>query len=153
VLFGARAVFHAPALAFVVPALSIDGAAGGFHARSAQISIATLSAGAQLCFSTTSGSVRFDAGPGARVGWVRLAGAPDAGTNLEGHRLAAAWGGPEARARAAYGVSPEHSPLFALEVGAGLVTLPVRGLVDGGQRIYAVEGPWLSLSAEVGLGL
>jgi hypothetical protein len=153
ILFGGRAAFQVPVTALLAPALSVEAATGGFHTDSAQISVTTLSAGAALGFGVTTGSVRWDAGPGARFGWVRLAGEPDAATSLEGDHLAGAWGGFEARARAAYGVSSNGSPLFALEVGAGLVTLPVRGLIDGTERVYAIDGPWLSISAEVGIAL
>lgn len=153
VLFGARAAFRSPVSNLLVPTLAFEGSGGGFHARSAQISIATLSAGAVLGFGLTTGSVRVEVGPGARFGWVRLSGEPDAGVTLEGHGLSAAWGGPEARARVAVSPSPERSPLFALELGAGFVALPVRGLVDGSERVYAVDGPWLSVSAEVGFGI
>jgi hypothetical protein len=153
VLFGARAAFRSPISDLLVPALSLEGSAGGFHAHSAQISIATLSVGAALGFGLTTGSVRVEVGPGARFGWIRLAGEPDAGVTLEGHALSAAWGGPEARARVAVSPSPGRSPFFALELGAGFVALPVHGLVDGTERVYAVDGPWLSVGAEVGFGM
>jgi hypothetical protein len=151
-LFGGRLALQYPVGRVVVPALSVDGSLGGFPSESARVTVATLSAAAHLYLGTTTGSVRWDLGPGARFGWLRLAGHPDQSSMLEGRSLAAAWGGPEARARVAYGSSP-GSPLFALEVGAGIVALPVRGLVDGAQRVYAVQGPWLSVCAEVGVGL
>jgi len=153
VLFGARAAFRSPVGNLLVPTLFAEGSTGGFHAHSAQISIAALSAGAVLGFGLTTGSVRVELGPGARLGWVRLTGEPDPGVALEGHGVSAAWGGPEARARVAVSPSPERSPSFAFELGAGFVALPVRGLVDGSERVYAVDGPWLSVSAEVGFGI
>jgi hypothetical protein len=153
VLFGARAAFRSPVGNLLVPTLFFEGSAGGFHAHSAQISVAALSAGAVLGFGLTTGSVRVEVGPGARFGWVRLTGEPDPGVMLEGHGLSAAWGGPEARARVAVSPSPERSPSFALELGAGFVALPVRGFVDGTERVYAVDGPWLAVSAEVGFGI
>ena len=153
VLLGARAAFRSTLGELLVPSLVVEGSAGGIRARSAQISIATLSAGAELGFGLTTGNVRVEVGPGARFGWVHLAGEPDAGAMLEGHGLSAAWGGPEARARAAVSSSPGGSPSFALDLGAGFVALPVRGLVDGTERVYAVDGPWLSVSAEVGFGM
>lgn len=152
-LVGLRAVLHGPSLAFVVPSLSIDGATGGIEVRAARVALTTLSAGAHLTFGDSSGRVRWDAGPGVRFGWARLAGEPDAGANLEGRRLTAAWGGPEARARAAFGVLPDQAFLLALELGAGIVVLPVRGLRDGAERIYGVQGPWISLSAGAGVSL
>jgi hypothetical protein len=153
VLFGARAVLHTPVSALIAPAFSVEAATGGFHADAARISATALSAGASLRFGVTTGAVRWDAGPGARFGWVRLSGEPDAGASLEGGDVAGAWGGVEARARAAYAFSPSASPLLAIELGTGLVTLPVRGLIDGAGRAYAVEGLWVSASAQVGIAL
>jgi hypothetical protein len=150
-LFGARVAFHYPIGRVVVPSLSVDGTLGGFSTQSARVSVATLSAASHVYFGANTGSVRFDAGPGVRLGWLRLAGQPDETSMLEGRSLAAAWGGPEARARVAYGAS--RSSVLALELGAGVAVLPVRGLIDGVQRVYAVEGPWLSLCAQVGIGL
>ena len=112
-----------------------------------------VSTAAHLYFGTTTGSVRWDVGPGARFGWVRLAGQPEAGSGLEGHTVTAAWGGPELRARVAYARIAASPGLLALQLGAGFVALPVRGLLDGSEPIYAVEGLWMSVCAEVGLGL
>ncbi|HEY3500683.1 MAG TPA: hypothetical protein VGK73_38585 [Polyangiaceae bacterium] len=152
-LFGARVAFRAPVSALLAPAVSVEAATGGFHAESAQVSVTTLSTGAALCFGVTTGSLRWEAGPGARFGWVRLAGEPDTGASFEGDDVAGAWGGLEARARAVYGVSAKRSPSFALELGAGLVTLPVRGTIDGTERVYSVDGPWITIGAEVGIAL
>jgi hypothetical protein len=152
-LFGARAALLYPLGSGIVPALSVEGSFGGFPARSARVSAQTFTTAAHLYLGTATGRLRWEAGPGVRAGWVHLAGNPDAGSMLEGHSLAGAWGGPEARARVEYGVPEHRSPRFALELGAGFVVLPVRGLVDGAQRIYAVEGHWISLCAELGLGL
>src|SRR5688572_3699812 len=43
-LFGARAAFHVPVSGLVISALSAEGATGGFHADSAEVSVTTLSA-------------------------------------------------------------------------------------------------------------
>jgi hypothetical protein len=150
-LIGGRLSFQLPAGSVLAPAISIDGAIGSVHARSADVKIESGSAAAHLYFGTTSGNVRWELGPGARIALAHLAGQPPDGSGLEGHALTAPWGGPEARARVAF--APVHSPAFALELGAGLVALPVRGLLDGTQRVYSLEGPWASICAELGLGL
>jgi hypothetical protein len=106
-----------------------------------------------LYLGTNTGSIRWDAGPGARVGLASLSGHPDPNSPLIGRTLTAAWGGPELRARVAYGALRPHSTVFALELGAGLVALPIRGLMDGSERVYAVQGHWLSLCAGLGLSL
>ena len=152
-LFGARLSLLYPTGKLVVPALSVDGSMGGLSSRAARITAQTLTAATHVYFGTTTGSVRWDAGPGARFGWMHLSAKPDAGTGLEGRTLSAAWGGPEVRARVAYGAAPLQSPLVALEVGAGFVALPIHGLLDGSEHVYAVEGPWMSICVEVGVGL
>jgi hypothetical protein len=152
-LFGGRAAFQYPLGKVVIPELSVDASFGRIPAPSANVAAQTLSTGAHLYFGATTGSVRWDVGPGARFGWVHLAGQPDAGSTLQGRTLTAAWGGPEMRARVAYSASQLRSALFALQVGVGVVALPVRGLLDGTEPVYAVEGLWISVCAEVGLGL
>jgi hypothetical protein len=152
-LVGGRAAFQYPLSNVVIPELSLDATFGGVSGRSAQVTTQNVSTGAHLYFGTTTGSVRWDVGPGARFGWVRLAGQPETGSGLEGHTVTAAWGGPELRARVAYRPSQLRPVLLALQLGAGVVALPVRGLLDGNEPIYAVEGLWMSVCAEVGLGL
>jgi hypothetical protein len=152
-LLGGRAAFQYPLGEVVTPELSLDATFGGITAQSAQVTAEYLSSAAHVYFGTTTGSVRWDVGPGARFGWVRLAGQPEAGSGLEGHTVTAAWGGPELRARVAYRASQLRPALLALQLGAGVVALPVRGLLDGSEPIYAVEGLWMSVCAEVGLGL
>jgi hypothetical protein len=152
-LFGGRAALQYPLGTVVIPELSLDATFGGVSAPSAQVTAQNVSTAAHLYFGTTTGSVRWDVGPGARFGWVRLAGQPEAGSGLEGHTVTAAWGGPELRARVAYRASELRPALLALQLGAGVVALPVRGLLDGSEPIYAVEGLWMSVCAEVGLGL
>jgi hypothetical protein len=150
-LFGARVALLYPLGQLFVPALSVDASAGGLTARSARITAQTITAAAHLYVGTTTGTVRWDVGPGARIGWMHLAGNPEPGTRLDGLTLSAPWGGPELGARVAYGAP--RSPLVALELGAGFVTLPISGFRDQTERIYEVRGPWVSLCAEVGVGL
>jgi hypothetical protein len=152
-LIGGRMAFQYPLGKVVIPALSVDASFGGIPSRSAHVAAQTVSTGAHLYFGTTTGSVRWDVGPGARLGWVHLVGQPDPGSGLQGHTLNAAWGGPEVRARVAYSASPLRPALLALELGAGVVALPVHGLLDGTEPVYAVEGLWMSVCAAVGLGL
>jgi hypothetical protein len=163
-LFGARMGLIAPLGAIVAPALTIDGAIGRVSARSADVIIDEASAAAHLYFGTNTGRVRWDLGPGGRLGWAYLAGRPSAGSGLVGQTLTAFWGGPELRARIAYSLvapratnggsaAPAHAPSVALELGGGLIALPIHGLLDGTDRVYGVEGGWASASLELGFGL
>jgi hypothetical protein len=145
--------FQYPMSDIALPELSVDAAFGQASAPSAEVAIQTLSAAAHLYFGMTMGSVRWDVGPGARIGSVRLHGQPDAGSSLQGETLTSAWGGPELRLRVAFRGAALKPALLALQLGAGYVALPVRGLLDATQPIYAVEGLWMSVCAEVGLGL
>jgi hypothetical protein len=151
-LLGARAAFRYPVGEIFVPALSIDGARGSFPVTAAEVTAAALTVGGHVYAGKTAGRLRLEAGPGTRWGWVRLTGRPDAGSTLEGRSLSAAWGGPEVRARAAYSGADRRGPIVAIEVGAGYVALPARGLLDGTAPVYAVEGPWISLGVDVGFG-
>jgi hypothetical protein len=153
-MLGARLGFYYPLGSVVVPALSVDGSLGGFSStQSSHVTVSNLTFGAHLYLGTTTGRVRWEAGPGARLGWVYLAGEPSAGSPLEGDSLAGIWAGPEARARVQYGVEEQRTLRLALELAAGFVALPVRGLLDGAEAIYAVEGPWISMCASLGIGL
>ncbi len=151
-LLGARAAFRYPVGAIFVPALSIDGARGSFPVTAAEVTAATFAVGVHVYAGKTAGRLRLEAGPGTRWGWVRLTGRPDTGSTLEGRSLSAAWGGPEVRGRAAYSGAGRRRPIVAIEVGAGYVALPARGLLDGTAPVYAVEGPWISLGVDVGVG-
>jgi hypothetical protein len=150
-LLGGRVALEFPIGGAFVPTISADAAFGALHARLADVKIRGAGAAAHLDWATTVGRVRWQLGPGARIDYAHLAADPVDPSRMEGRTLAAAWGGPEVRARIAY--APPHSPAFALEIGAGYVTWPIRGLVDGTDRIYSIEGPWASLCAEIGLGL
>ena len=152
-LLGGRVAFQYPFNNVVIPELSVDASFGGISARSAYVAIQNLSTAVHLYVGMTTGSFRWDIGPGMRFGAVHLVGQPDAGSSLQGETLDSAWGGPELRLRAAYGGSQLRPALFALQLGGGFVALPVRGLLDGTEPIYAVEGPWMSICAEIGLGL
>jgi hypothetical protein len=160
-LWGARLAMHVPLGRFFVPAISVDGEMGHVQARSSEVTAQTLAAAAALYVGTTTWKLRWDIGAGARFGWMHLAGKPVSGSGLEGQTLNAMWGGPEMRARVSYFANAAtnasfaqlRSPALALELGAGVVTLPIRGLLDERERVYGVVGPWGSICAEIGVGL
>jgi hypothetical protein len=152
-LFGARVALRAPLGRFFVPALSVDGSLGSVRVPSAEVAVQTVTAAVHLYVGTTIGRLRFDAGPGTRWGWVHVTGHPLAGATLDGGSVSAISGGPELRARVGYGDNASRFPRIAVEVGAGLVARPMRGLRDGTERVYSVEGTWVSLSAALGFGL
>lgn len=152
-LFGARVALRAPLGRFFVPALSVDGSLGSLPVPSAEVAVETVTAAVHLYVGTTIGRLRFDAGPGTRWGWVHVTGRPLAGATLDGSSVTAVCGGPELRARVGYGGNERRFPVIAVEVGAGLVARPMRGLRDGAERVYSVDGTWVSLSAALGFGL
>ena len=150
-LAGARMAFQYPLGSVITPEISLDASFGGIHSTSARVAVQSAATAAHVYVGVWTGSVRWEAGPGARFGWVRLAGQPDPGSALEGGTVSAAWGGPELRARVAYAASLLGPALIALEGAAGVVALPVRGLRDGTESVYAVEGVWLSVGVQAGL--
>jgi hypothetical protein len=152
-LLGARVALRAPLGRLFVPALSVDGSLGSLPVPSAEVAIQTVAAAVHLYVGTTIGRLRFEAGAGTRWGWVHLTGRPLAGAALDGSSETAICGGPELRARVGTSGSARRFPVLAVELGAGLVARPMRGLRDGTERVYAVEGTWVSLSAALGFGL
>jgi len=152
-LYGARVALRAPVGRLFVPALSVDGSLGTLPVPSAEVAVETVTAAVHLYVGTTIGRLRFDAGPGTCWGWVHVTGRPLAGATVEGGSVTALWGGPELRARVGYAGNQRRFPVIAVEAGAGLVARPMRGLRDGTERVYALEGTWLSLSAALGFGL
>lgn len=155
-LFGARIALRYPLTAAIVPALSADASFGSASTPSAHVIAKTFGVGAHLYFETRTQNLRWSAGPGARIARAELVGHPSAESTFDGRTLTGLWGGPEARARIEYGAPSArsaHAPLLALELGVGVVTLPLRGLLDGAERIYSLNGPWLSLCVELGLEL
>jgi hypothetical protein len=152
-LFGARLSFDHSVATALVASFSLDGALGESSAGSAPIRAETLTAGAHLYLQAATPGVRFQTGPGARFGAARLTGRPKPESAFEGDSLSALWGGPELRARLATLPSAPWSPALALDLGAGYVALPVRGLVDSDEPAFALEGVWLSACAQVGLSL
>jgi len=141
VLFGGRLTLLYPVGRFVTPALSADASFADFASASGHVSARALGAAAHLYAGAAARKLRFDAGPGARVGWVRLRGESPAASPLEGAALSALWAGPELRARVAY--APFHAAVVALDVG--------RGLVNGTTPAYSIEGPWLSACLQAGV--
>jgi len=150
-LFGGRLAFQYPLGRVVTSELSADASFGGIDSNSARVAVQSVAAAAHIDVGAWTGTVRWEIGPGARFGWVRLAGQPNAGSALEGRTVSAAWGGPELHARVAYASSRLDPALIALEGAAGVVALPVRGLRDGTESVYAVEGAWLSVGLQAGL--
>jgi hypothetical protein len=145
--------------------LTLDGALGRVSTHSADVIIEEAAAAGHLYFGTNTGRMRWDLGPGGRLSYAHLAGRPLPGSGLQGQSLTALWGGPEVRARVAYSLgarhetsgsrtaSPDHAPAVAFAMGGGLIALPIRGLLDGTTRVYAIEGAWVTASLEIGLGL
>jgi hypothetical protein len=146
-LLGGRVAVHYRG-GTIAPALSMDASFGDFASPPGRITARTLGGAAHLYFGTGVGKLHVSAGPGVRLGWVRLRGEPPNGSTLAGSALSALWAGPELRARVAYEVLPPL--LAALELGVGFVVQPVRGLVDGATRVYSIEGIWSSACLQVG---
>lgn len=86
------------------------------------------------------GPLELGAGPGFRGAWAWLA-ASDVSEGKQGRHLSAPWAGPFAAGRVAL---PARSAWqVALDLEAGLVLVPVQGLIDGKDALLTIDGPWL----------
>jgi hypothetical protein len=154
-LLGGRLTYqHRPSEfwgALLAPMLSLGGSAGDASTGAGHVAARTLAGAAHVLVGVPLGRFRVEAGPGLRFGWAHLAGVPSAGSALDGRALTARWGGPELCLRAT--AAARGWPRLALELGAGWVAFPVRGLVDGGPAAYALQGAWLSAALQLGLDL
>jgi hypothetical protein len=93
--------------------------------------------------------LRFEAGLGARVGFVRFQGtASDREANAAGRTAVLPWAGPVALVR--LGVAPARRLVLTGSFEAGLATLAAEARV-GGAAETAVDGEWLGL--RIGLGV
>ena len=100
-----------------------------------------------LLFGGRVGAWRLAGGPGACLGFLRLAPTVRV-ADASGHAVSGAWAGPELVARADYDFSAHWFAHGGLD--AGWVTLPVSGLVDGDRSLIDGGGAWLS--TELGIG-
>jgi hypothetical protein len=93
--------------------------------------------------------LRFEAGLGARLGFVRFRGtASDREGNAAGRTAVMPWGGPVALVR--LGVAPARRLVLTGSFEAGLATLAAEARV-GGAAETAVDREWLGL--RIGLGV
>jgi hypothetical protein len=95
--------------------------------------------------------VLFDVGVGARLGFARLRGSPDASEGqpgaIEGATLTGAWAGPFLGGRATFRLEPL---LIVADLEAGLVIRPVVGNAEG-TTVVSADGAWFGF--HLGLGL
>jgi hypothetical protein len=137
------------------PVVSVDAVFGEAATDPAAVGVRSFSAAAHLLAGRATGPLSWGLGPGVHAGWVRLDGRPSAQSGLEGQSVSAAFVGPALRARIECLLGSRRAvvPFAALEGDAGLVLLPVRGLQDGGRRVFELDGPWLTLALSVGATL
>jgi hypothetical protein len=104
-----------------------------------------LGGSAAFLFEQHFGVAHLGVGAGVRAAHLALdasAPAPDSGRTVRG-----AWLGPMLPVRARFLLAPPVALLVTLE--GGYVTLPVRGVVEGGEPIVEADGPWISLGVGV----
>ena len=104
-----------------------------------------LGGSAAFLFEQHLGVAHLGVGAGVRAAHLTLdasAPAPDSGRALSG-----AWLGPILPVRARFLLLPPVALVVMLE--GGYVTLPVRGVVEGGEPIVLADGPWISLGVGV----
>jgi hypothetical protein len=97
------------------------------------VAMDSVSLGAIVRLRHDMGRLTLHGGPGARLGFVRVSGAPGSATTAVGNTVDGVWGAP----LGAVGLDWASSRHLALElaVEAGYVVLPVRGIVEGGRDV------------------
>lgn len=104
-----------------------------------------LGGSAAFLFEQRLGVAHLGVGAGVRVAHLTLdasAPVPDSGRTVSG-----VWLGPILPVRARFLLAPPIALLVTLE--GGYVTLPVRGVVEGGEPIVEADGPFISLGVGV----
>lgn len=109
--------------------------------RLGEVTVGTASAMAGMALAVPLDAFHLYAGPGGRVGFARMEGEPSDPTQDRGERFFAPWGGPVWFARAEASVTPAF--LIAMDLEAGLVTLPAKALGDE-EVLVALDGVWVS---------
>jgi hypothetical protein len=112
------------------------------------VSITTASVALALALRVRFDALAFYTGPGARIGYVHLAGSSDDPSRVEGKRFSAAHGGGLWLARVEFWGGERLR--IGLDVEAGLTTLPVEGV--SATKEIALNGLWLTTGLSVGFG-
>ena len=95
----------------------------------------SVSVGAAMRLRRELGRMTLYGGPGARLGFARLAGSPSSAGRAVGHEVDGVWAAPLAAVGVDY-TTPQRLAL-ELRLEAGYVVLPVRGIVDDGHDVRA----------------
>jgi len=124
--------------------LTIHGALGLALGRTstkiADLSWRELSLAISVLGTARLGTIELGAGPGFRGAWAWLA-AKDVSEGKRGRSLSAPWAGPFVVGRIALPARSRWQ--VALDLEAGLVMLPVQGLIDGKDALLTIDGSWL----------
>jgi hypothetical protein len=111
------------------------------------VRLTTASVALAAALHLRAGNTGFYTGPGGRLGFTRMLGEPSDGTRNEGKSFFAPYGGLMWWNRVEYRAS--DGVRLALELEAGLITLPARAL-SGMTRVLALEGVWLTTGVSLG---
>jgi hypothetical protein len=125
---------------------------GQARTQPARVNIATWSGAAHLLIGQHRGRWRWGAGPGARLGWVRLESDPTASSGLDRRTATGIWAGPGVTVRATHAFLPRQL-ILSLSVDGGLVVLPVSAALAPGRDLYAMQGGWMGITIAGGLDL
>jgi hypothetical protein len=129
--------------------LSMGVGAGSANTTLTRVSGLSLSSQAALFIGSSFSEVDVGIGPGGRLGWMRLS--PEAVTGYASSTVSGVWGGPSLNLRARWHLGRT----WRLRLGgeAGVVTLPVQGLVDGNESLAEARGAWLSVALGLAVDL
>lgn len=121
--------------------IAADLAVGRTEVADGRVSLAHAGLGGALLLRGEWDPVRLYAGPGVRAGIVHVEGVPNGGTASAGTGFFAPMPGPTGYGRIEVELSTHV--LVALDVEAGIVTMPARALGAGGP-VLELDGAWFS---------
>jgi hypothetical protein len=131
-------------------AADVAGNLGAVEREGKQLRLRGVGASMALLASHDGARLQWGVGLGGRIGWMQLRGEPISDPQVEGKTASGIWGGPMAVGQIAYAL-PISRMIVGMGVEAGLITLPLAGLIDSQQPpFFALSGPWLG--AHVSLG-
>jgi hypothetical protein len=128
--------------------IEFSGASGSVPTELAKVTELGAHAAVSSHVGATLGDLRLGIGPGVLLGWFKLSADPIV-PRAEGGDVDGVWGGVHMSGRARLSIGARL--YVRVDAQAGLVTLPLRGVTDGGQSVVDIDGAWLAGGLGAGL--
>lgn len=135
------------ALPWLAWTIAADFGTAGVNVPLGTVRVTTASAALSAALHYRVNSFAFYTGPGGRLGFTRMQGEPSNGVITGGDHFFAPYGGLIWWTRFEYRASKDVR--LALDLEAGLTTLPVKDTSDNSQ-VLALDGVWLTTGIAIG---